>query len=423
MLTWYTPTLTSGTGGTIVFTVTVDVDASSTLTNSVVITAGVPIDSDPTNNGSTITTTINLPQVSFSNPAYSVDESAGTAVITVTLSITSGKVVSVDYAANDGTATAGSDYVAISDTLTFNPGISVLTFSVPITDDTLDESNETITLTLSSPTNSIIGSNNPVILSIFDDDIAAVLSISKTGSLTATVGQMVVYTFTVSVTSGDPVTDVTVSDTIAGQANYRSGDDGDNWLEIGETWEYTAAYTIQPTDPKYVQNTGVISGQDSGGNSVSASDIHTTTLTFDPELVVPKTGPPNANIGDTVVYTFTVINVNKLTINRFNLNLISIAAIGDGSPITITMISDDIAGVPVYVSGDGNFNNLLDRSEGWVYTASYTIQATDTNSLWNEVTVWGLDMDNDVISATATHKTTIIDSSNGNIFLPIIFKN
>jgi uncharacterized repeat protein (TIGR01451 family) len=420
LLTWYTPMLSAGAMGTIVFTVTVDSEVRGILTNSVVITAGTPVDSDPTNNDDMVATTINLWEVSFSNPSYSVDESAGAAVITVTLSIISGETVSVDYASDDGTAAAGSDYTAISDTLTFNPGTTVLTFSVPITDDTLDESNETITLTLSNPTNSILGSNNPAVLTILDDDVMAVVNITKTGPLTATVGQIVAYTFTVSLVSGVPVTDVTVSDTIADQANYRSGDDGDSWLELGENWVYTASYTIQPTDPEFLQNTGVISGQDLGGNSVSATATHTTTLTFDPELFVHKTGSPIANIGDTVVYTFTVINVDNLSVTKFNLNLISIAAIGDGSPITITAITDDIAGVPIYISGDGNSNSLLDRSEGWVYTASYTIQATDTNPLRNEVIVWGLDMDNDVISATATHVTTIdfLD-----VFLPIMLKN
>jgi hypothetical protein len=137
-------------------------------------------------------------------------------------------------------------------------------------------------------------------------------------------------------------------------------------------------------------------------------------------LFVHKAGLPIASIGDTVVYTFTVINVNNLSVTKFNLNLISIAAIGDGSPITITVITDDIAGLPIYISGDGNSNGLLDRSEGWIYTASYTIQATDTNPLRNEVIVWGLDVGNDVISATATHVTTIASL---NIFLPIILKN
>ncbi|MCU0116599.1 hypothetical protein N8H09_17700 [Curtobacterium flaccumfaciens] len=45
-----------------------------------------------------------------------------TANFTVSLSAASGQTVSVNYATADGTATAGSDYVARSGTLTFAPG-------------------------------------------------------------------------------------------------------------------------------------------------------------------------------------------------------------------------------------------------------------------------------------------------------------
>ena len=59
--------------------------------------------------------------------------------------------VTVDYATADGTATAGDDYTAVSDTLTFAAGETSKTISVTVLDDSLDEGAETMTLTLSSP--------------------------------------------------------------------------------------------------------------------------------------------------------------------------------------------------------------------------------------------------------------------------------
>src|SRR5206468_2887458 len=44
------------------------------------------------------------------------------AAFTVTLSVPSGRTVTVNYAAADGTATAPADYTATSGTLIFNPG-------------------------------------------------------------------------------------------------------------------------------------------------------------------------------------------------------------------------------------------------------------------------------------------------------------
>jgi hypothetical protein len=54
-------------------------------------------------------------------------------VFTVHLSAASSNSVTVDYATADGSAIAGSDYVATSGTLTFAPGETAMPISVPIT--------------------------------------------------------------------------------------------------------------------------------------------------------------------------------------------------------------------------------------------------------------------------------------------------
>ena len=59
--------------------------------------------------------------------------------------------VSVDYATSDITATAGADYPATSGTLTFAPGETAKTISVPVFEDGHDEDHETLMLTLSNP--------------------------------------------------------------------------------------------------------------------------------------------------------------------------------------------------------------------------------------------------------------------------------
>ena len=61
------------------------------------------------------------------------------------------KAVKVDWAVTDGTATAGEDYTAVSGTLTFNPGETVKTISIPVLEDDAADGEETLTLTLSNP--------------------------------------------------------------------------------------------------------------------------------------------------------------------------------------------------------------------------------------------------------------------------------
>ena len=78
------------------------------------------------------------------------------AVFTVSLSTASSQTVTVRYATANGTATAGSDYTAVSGTLTFAPGQLTRTIAVPVLGDTVVEPNETFIVNLTSPTNATL---------------------------------------------------------------------------------------------------------------------------------------------------------------------------------------------------------------------------------------------------------------------------
>ena len=75
----------------------------------------------------------------------------------VNLSNASSLPVSVDYATADGTATAGSDYTAVTGTLIFAPGQLSATIQVPVTPDLLEEGNETVLLQFNNLTNCVAG--------------------------------------------------------------------------------------------------------------------------------------------------------------------------------------------------------------------------------------------------------------------------
>ena len=139
---------------------------------------GWNVEVDPTGNGSV---TITLPETTDCNasgaictedsrklshptsatvagpPAISVSDAnvqeAEGAVLefSVTLSHLSSRTVTVAYATSDGSAQAGSDYTAKTGTLTFNTGDTSQTVSVTVLTDSDDEGQETLTLTLSNP--------------------------------------------------------------------------------------------------------------------------------------------------------------------------------------------------------------------------------------------------------------------------------
>jgi len=109
------------------------------------------------------------PIADFGSAAYSVNEDAGSAAVTVTLSAASGLTVTVEYSTTNGTATAGEDYTAISGMLVFTPNVTSQSFVVAITDDGIEEGEETVILTLSHAENATIGDNSPVVLTISEE--------------------------------------------------------------------------------------------------------------------------------------------------------------------------------------------------------------------------------------------------------------
>jgi cytochrome oxidase Cu insertion factor (SCO1/SenC/PrrC family) len=107
----------------------------------------------------------------FSGAGYSALENAASMTMTVSRTGGSAGVVSVDYASNDGTAVADSDYVISNGTLTFADGELSQSFNVSILDDTVFEGDETFAVTLSNQTGgAILGSPSSATATITEDD-------------------------------------------------------------------------------------------------------------------------------------------------------------------------------------------------------------------------------------------------------------
>lgn len=118
-------------------------------------------------------TTVAVPgPLSFSSPAFSVRESAGSATIEVQRTDGSDGAVSVAYAVTGGTASNGTDYQTVSGVLSWNDGDPASrTFTIPIVNDAMIEDSKTVLIALSAPTGgSVLGTNILTTLTIYDDD-------------------------------------------------------------------------------------------------------------------------------------------------------------------------------------------------------------------------------------------------------------
>lgn len=142
----------------------------------------------------------------FSN-IFPVNEN-GNPVITVTRGPGSAGEARVDYATSDGSATSGLDYTAASGTLVFANGITTQSFQITLNDDSIDEPNETINLTLSNASGTgALGSQTTSQLLIFDNDPTPNLRINDVSVTEGVSGTIdAVFTVTLSAASSFSVT-------------------------------------------------------------------------------------------------------------------------------------------------------------------------------------------------------------------------
>ncbi len=177
-----------------------------------------------------------VPQLSVSDIGFSEGD-GGTRTVSFTVMRNGADgAFSVDFATSDGTATAGSDYVATSGTLSFEAGQETATVTVTVNGDTVAEGDETFFLNLSNPTGDAEVRDPQGRATIRNDDgLPPSVSI---GDATVTEGDagQVFATFTITRTGGDQPFSVTYAtrggtatsdsdfDATAGQIEFAAGE-------------------------------------------------------------------------------------------------------------------------------------------------------------------------------------------------------
>ena len=146
------------------------------------------------------------PVMQFTTDTLSVGEAAGTITATVMLSSTSADAIQIDYITVNGTATAGSDYAALNDTLIFAPGEDSKEIVLSVFNNGSAEPPETVEIQLSNPQNVTLGTPDMVTVTILDDDVVPLVQLTA-GSLTvAEDGGSVDIEVTLSEASANEVT-------------------------------------------------------------------------------------------------------------------------------------------------------------------------------------------------------------------------
>jgi len=115
-----------------------------------------------------------VPSVQFTAASRSAGEASGTIVATLQLSETSATAVSVPFTVS-GSATSGVDFTIDPSPAVIPAGLLTKNVSITLAGDALDEADETLVITLGTPTGATLGATAVHTVTILDDDAPPVI--------------------------------------------------------------------------------------------------------------------------------------------------------------------------------------------------------------------------------------------------------
>ena len=307
------------------------------------------------------------PRISIVSGQVEEDDADGNISLSVTLSPSSLQTVTVDYATSDGTASAGSDYTAASGTLTFSPGQTDKTITLTITDDDVDEADETITVTLTNPSNATLQAGADEGTGTIRDDDTAGVTLSTT-SLDITEGGNGTYTV---VLDSEPTGNVTV--TLASTTGAGVSVDKSAVTFTASNWDTAQTVTLEAEEDDDTQDS-------------TATVAHTATSSGDAKY--------DGIAVDSVVVSVTDNDTQALVLSSTSLSVDE--GDSDGETYTVKLATEPDGDVTVTIAGQAGTDLSLDKT-------SLTFTTVNWDTEQDVTAVAADDSDADDESVTLTH--------------------
>lgn len=334
------------------------------------------------------------PSITFTAATASQSEAVTSTNAVVQLSGLSTKTVTVDYTVA-GTATdGGTDYTLAAGTVTTTPGNTTTSLPFVINNDSIDEDDETIIITMSSASNGSIGTTSTHTYTISDDDdapSAAFLADSGSGNEDA---------------AGSVSIDLS----------------GASGRTITVTVTMLASSTATSSDVSFATTTTFVPGDTS--EQLLISPVDDSLYEANETAILQITAASNASIGVTDTYTYTINNNDTAP----SVGFVSAAASGAESEanVSATVFLTEVSGFATVVTttiGAGTATSTGDNPDFSLAAESVTIPAGSTSTSFSlTVTDDGYDENNETIiltlststnstiGATNTHTYTITDN-------------
>ncbi len=334
--------------------------------------------------------------------SYSVTENGVIATISVQRSGGDAGAVSVNYATANGTAVAGSDYIATSGTLNWADGdATTKTFSVPMIDDALGESSETVALALSAPSGgATLGSVKTATLTIADNDTAP--------------GSLAFAAASYSVAENGGAVTVTIS---------RSGG-----VYGAAALSYATANSSATAGSDYLAASGTLSwaNGDASAKTVRITVYNDSTAEANESFQLRLSGVSGAALGATSIATVTITDDDSASVNgtlAFTAGTASISEAAGTATVSVSRTLGSVGAVTVnYTSANGTatagsdysaVSGSLSWSAGDSASKSFTVPiSNDSAAEANETISLSLSTPGGgaVLGAARTQTLSIIDN-------------
>jgi predicted transcriptional regulator len=264
------------------------------------------------------------PTVAFTTTSSSGLESVSSAALQVDLSATSGREVRVDYAVTGSATGSGTDFTLANGTLIIgsgNPNGNITIAS--IVNDFLDESDETVVVTLSNPSNATLGTNTEHIYTITDDDTVG-FTITESDGSTSVTEPNTTDSYTV-VLDAQPTSDVVL--------DIASGDTGEVTVDktsltfTSANWDVSQEVTVTAADDNLIdgnQTTAITISVNDGGSDDTFDglpDQEVSVATTDNDVAGFSLSKPTATITESGTSDFFTVVLDAEPTSPVVLNI------------------------------------------------------------------------------------------------------
>ena len=360
-----------------------------------------------------------VPSLSVANVSKA-EGNSGTSnlVFTVTLSQAAASSVTVNYATSNLTASAGSDYVATSGTVTIPAGSTTGTFNVVVNGDSTVETDETLRVTLTSPSSNATIATSTATGTITNDDVATlpslrVANVSKAEGNTGT--SNLVFTVTLSQAAAESVTvNYATSNLTATAGTDYVATSGTVTIPAGST---TGTFNVVVNGDTTVESDETLRVTLSGASSNATIATATATGTITNDDVAPP-----------VVPSLRIANVSKAEGNSGTSNMVFTVTLSQAATaaVTVNYATSDVSATAGtdYVAGSGTvtipagstkgtFNVVVngDTTVETDETLTVTLSGASSNATIATATATGTIKNDDVAPPTATPTLSIANAT------------